>query len=41
VSRAFEGGEEELIVVPGLGHEVSEDPLIVERLANFAVRASG
>jgi predicted esterase len=41
VSRAFEGGEEELVVVPGLGHEVSADPNFVERLANFALRASG
>ena len=40
VSRAFEGGKEELVVVPGLGHEVSHDPAVVERLANFAVRAS-
>lgn len=40
LSRAFEGGEEELVVVPGLGHEVSQDPAVVERLASFAVRAS-
>jgi predicted esterase len=40
VSRAFEGGEQELVVVPGLGHEVSQDPEIVERLASFAVRWS-
>ena len=40
LSRAFEGGEEELVIVPGLGHEVSQDPAVVERLASFAVRAS-
>ena len=40
LSRAFEGGEEELVVVPGLGHDVSGDPAVVERLAAFAARVS-
>lgn len=40
LSRAFTGGEEELIVVPGLGHDVPQEPAVVERLASFAVQAS-
>jgi predicted esterase len=38
VSQAFVGGEEELIVVPGLGHEVATEASVVERIANFARR---
>jgi predicted esterase len=41
LSRAFEGGAEELIVVPGLGHDVPSSPELVERLVKFALHASG
>jgi pimeloyl-ACP methyl ester carboxylesterase len=35
-SRAFAGGEEELVVVPGLGHDVPSSPAVVEQLVRFA-----
>ncbi len=37
VSAAFEGEEQELIVVPQLGHEVPASPAVVEQLARFAL----
>lgn len=41
LSAAFEGTDEELIVAPGVGHDVPSSPEIVERLVDFAVRCSG
>lgn len=40
-SQAFAGGEEELIVVPGLGHDVPSSPEVLKRLVGFARAASG
>jgi predicted esterase len=40
-AQAFEGGEEERVLVPGIGHEVPSTPELVERLARFARRAAG
>jgi pimeloyl-ACP methyl ester carboxylesterase len=40
-AQAFEGGEEELVLVPGIGHAVPSTPELVERLARFARRAAG
>lgn len=41
VSRAFDGGAEELVVVPELGHDVPSTPEVVERCVKFALDASG
>jgi predicted esterase len=40
LSQAFEGGAEELVVVPSLGHDVPSSPEMVERLVSFARRES-
>jgi len=40
LSASFEGTDEELIVVPGFGHDVPSSPEFVERLVNFAVTRS-
>jgi predicted esterase len=40
VSQAFSGGEEELIVVPGLGHEVPTSPELVAQLARFVATSA-
>jgi pimeloyl-ACP methyl ester carboxylesterase len=39
-AQAFAGGEEELVLVPGIGHDVPSSPELVERLVNFAARAA-
>jgi pimeloyl-ACP methyl ester carboxylesterase len=39
-AQAFEGGEEEHVLVPGIGHDVPSTPEFVERLARFARRAA-
>jgi pimeloyl-ACP methyl ester carboxylesterase len=36
MARAFEGGTQELMLVPGLGHDVPEAAEDVERIAEFA-----
>lgn len=41
LSRAFEGTDEELVVVRNLGHDVPSSPEIVGRLVGFAVRSAG
>ena len=41
LSKAFEGTDEELIVVPDFGHDVPQSPESVDRLVEFAVRRSG
>jgi len=40
ISQAFSGGEAELIVVPGLGHQVPTSPEVVEQLARFAATSA-
>jgi pimeloyl-ACP methyl ester carboxylesterase len=40
-AQAFEGGAEELVLVPGIGHDVPSNPELVERLARFARSAAG
>jgi pimeloyl-ACP methyl ester carboxylesterase len=41
LSGAFEGTDEELMVVPDFGHDVPQSPESVERLVEFALSRSG